>query len=353
MIIEMLKNIWPINKLYNLSDRVYQLKSQYLELCEANEKLQKENESLNKKLQVLEEKNNKLEEKNNEFSLEFASYKKEASDYDWFSKFGYDRMISDLQMSCVENILPGNRERLAALKDTNKGESCFIIGNGPSLKAEDLELLKNNNIFCFASKRINLIYDKTSWRPDIWAASDLDYVETYLDEIKEMKGYTKLLCAQVITRQMGIVDDAVYYPFVQMERRPPWFNADIMLGVHFWGTITCKLINFAVYMGFKNIYLLGVDNNWPVRKNEDGKYMYDVNVKSHFDDSYFAGGYSEKLEKNINDMIKSIEYMDASYKSVKWNCEQLGVKIFNSTRGGKLEEFPRIKIEDAINKIQC
>jgi hypothetical protein len=41
MIIEMLKNIWPINKLYNLSDRVYQLKSQYLELCEANEKLQK------------------------------------------------------------------------------------------------------------------------------------------------------------------------------------------------------------------------------------------------------------------------------------------------------------------------
>ena len=39
----MLKNIWPINKLYNLSDRVYQLKSQYLELCEANEKLQKEN----------------------------------------------------------------------------------------------------------------------------------------------------------------------------------------------------------------------------------------------------------------------------------------------------------------------
>ena len=205
MIIEMLKNIWPINKLYNLSDRVYQLKSQYLELCEANEKLQKENESLNKKLQVLEEKNNKLEEKNNEFSLEFASYKKEASDYDWFSKFGYDRMISDLQMSCVENILPGNRERLAALKDTHKGESCFIIGNGPSLKAEDLELLKNNNIFCFASKRINLIYDKTSWRPDIWAASDLDYVETYLDEIKEMKGYTKLLCAQVITRQMGIM----------------------------------------------------------------------------------------------------------------------------------------------------
>ena len=129
----------------------------------------KKNESLNKKTSGIRRKRIiNLKKKNNEFSLEFASYKKEASDYDWFSKFGYDRMISDLQMSCVENILPGNRERLAALKDTHKGESCFIIGNGPSLKAEDLELLKNNNIFCFASKRINLIYDKTSWRPDIW-----------------------------------------------------------------------------------------------------------------------------------------------------------------------------------------
>ena len=26
---------------------------------------------------------------------------------------------------------------------------------------------------------------------------------------------------------------------------------------------------------------LELNNNWPVRKNEDGKYMYDVNVKSH------------------------------------------------------------------------
>ena len=93
------------------------------------------------------------------------------------------------------------------------------MSNGPSLKAEDLELLKNN-IFLLCFKRINLIYDKTSGDRISGLHPILDYVETYLDEIKEMKGYTKLvLCAQVITRQMGIVDDAVYYPFVQMERR--------------------------------------------------------------------------------------------------------------------------------------
>jgi uncharacterized Rossmann fold enzyme len=33
-------------------------------------------------------------------------------------------------------------KRLKALKDLHRGKRCFIIGNGPSLKAEDLEMLK-------------------------------------------------------------------------------------------------------------------------------------------------------------------------------------------------------------------
>ena len=32
--------------------------------------------------------------------------------------------------------------RLAALKDSRKGERCFIIGNGPSLKQTDLSRLE-------------------------------------------------------------------------------------------------------------------------------------------------------------------------------------------------------------------
>ena len=39
-------------------------------------------------------------------------------------------------------------------------------------------------------------------------------------------------------------------------------------------------------------------------------------------------------------MIKSIEYMDASYKSVKWNCEQHGELKYLIRRGGEeIEEF--------------
>ena len=54
---------------------------------------------------------------------------------------------------------PWRREsirRLAALKDTHKGQRAFIIGNGPSLKQTDLTKLKNE--FTFGMNRIYLMF---------------------------------------------------------------------------------------------------------------------------------------------------------------------------------------------------
>lgn len=40
-----------------------------------------------------------------------------------------------------------NEEKLLQLKGKYNGKIAFIIGNGPSLRMEDLETLKNNHIF--------------------------------------------------------------------------------------------------------------------------------------------------------------------------------------------------------------
>ena len=37
--------------------------------------------------------------------------------------------------------------RLAALRDRHRGERCFILGNGPSLKRTDLSKLRNETTF--------------------------------------------------------------------------------------------------------------------------------------------------------------------------------------------------------------
>ena len=92
----------------------------------------------------------------------------EYKNQEWFTKFGFDNMISELQLNAVEQVVPGNRKRLEALKDTHIGETCFVIGNGPSLKARNIDKLKENRIFCFASKGIYNIFEETQWRPQIY-----------------------------------------------------------------------------------------------------------------------------------------------------------------------------------------
>lgn len=380
----MLKNIWPFSKYYRLKDEISKLN---FIIKNQNDDLKKDINDINNKLissenNLLFQINNLREKKNilqtnfrniseeldgiyhlilkcqkeilnlqdtiDKKQKKFEEYKKYISDDLWFTKYGYDWMISDLQMRCIEEVIPGNREKLLSLKNTHIGETCFVIGNGPSLQAKDLSKLKENNIFCFASKRINLIFDETDWRPDIWGVSDLDYIQLYKDEISKLKGFPKLICAQSVIKHDIIIDDALYYPFIQMERQPPWFNADIMRGVHFWGTITCKLINFAVYMGFKKIYLLGVDHTFPIMKNKDGKLLGDPTKMEHFSKFYHSEEEIKQVVKNVDDIIKSKEYMDQSYHSVKWYCEQLGVEIINATRGGELEEFTRISFDDVF-----
>ena len=54
-------------------------------------------------------------------------------------------------------------EKLKSLKDQHKGERCFIVATGPSLRIEDLNLLRNE--FTFSMNSIFLLFDETDWRP--------------------------------------------------------------------------------------------------------------------------------------------------------------------------------------------
>jgi hypothetical protein len=73
---------------------------------------------------------------------------------------------------------------LKSFKNTHTGKRCFIIGNGPSLKAEDLEQLKNEITFAF--NRIYYIFDQTSWRPTYYCAEDNKIILKSKVEIDEL-----------------------------------------------------------------------------------------------------------------------------------------------------------------------
>ena len=56
---------------------------------------------------------------------------------------------------------------IKTMKDTHKGEICFIVATGPSLTFEDLDLLADSGIFSFGMNSCVLAFDNTRWVPNL------------------------------------------------------------------------------------------------------------------------------------------------------------------------------------------
>ena len=75
-------------------------------------------------------------------------------------------------------------DELKKYKNIHQGQRCFIIGTGPSLTTDDLELLKDE--ITFGSNRIFEIYSRTDWRPTYYMNQDFQLIEKYADEIEKL-----------------------------------------------------------------------------------------------------------------------------------------------------------------------
>ena len=88
-----------------------------------------------------------------------------------------------------ESFFNDNKE-LRRFKDKFKGKRCFVIGAGPSLRMEDLDVLAEHNEICFASNKIYLAFERTSWRPDFYMVCDFNVYRSCYDEIKKISNAT-------------------------------------------------------------------------------------------------------------------------------------------------------------------
>jgi len=97
-------------------------------------------------------------------------------------------------------------------------------------------------------------------------------------------------------------------------------------------------MQIALYMGFNQIYLLGVDHNYQCIIDENGNIIEDKNAKD-----YFCEDYDLNIkEQVVHDMGKNTR----AYRDVKRYCDDTKCAvIYNSTRGGKLEVFKRVDFD--------
>lgn len=222
-------------------------------------------------------------------------------------------------------------QKIKSFKNKHIGERCFIVGTGPSLNIEILEKLKNEKTFSMNS--IVLSFEKTTWRPTYYVIQDgraFKILEKYLNN-----EYLKTIFVGISYRKNGIrisrlINKYIVFPLYEVFEE--WnekigFSTDVYERIYDGYTVTYSVLQLASYMGFKEIYLLGIDCDYT---SEGKKHVVE----------YVENKNSEK-EENL---------MLESYKIAKRKAALYGVKIYNASRKGKLDLFDRVDLDDVIGK---
>lgn len=233
---------------------------------------------------------------------------------------------------------------LARLQDRHAGRRAFVIGTGRSLRMADLERLKNE--VTLASNRIYVCFDQTDWRPTYYATTYLEMNPGFYAEIARIERSVKLL-PLAARRACVPVPGAIYFRHTHEEFYPnlPRFSTNALETVWWGGTITYILIQFAVFFGVREIYLLGVDFDYGQPPAPPDVKPGDPFVVAEKDVSHFHPAYVRPGEKTYYPVLHLHEL---AYRAAKIGVESVGGRIYNATRGGKLEVFQRVNFDDVV-----
>ena len=230
--------------------------------------------------------------------------------------------------------------RILKFKEKYHGKRCFLIGNGPSLKAEDLTKVHENNEITFSFNRIYNIFDDTEWRPDFYVSQDEKMLSGCVDIVDSLELPVKFIPIQMHWYHGIDVHDALYFNMNWQTLDNPenyLFSDNIEHEIACASTGMYTAAQLAAYMGFSEIYLIGVDHHFQISQNNKGEIIVDNTVKDYFSEKY----NEDKEQLYIPNTEKSTE----TYVAMKMRCSERGIKVYNATRGGKLEVFPRIEFD--------
>ncbi len=211
---------------------------------------------------------------------------------------------------------------------SGQGKRCFIIATGPSLTWEDLRKLRYEDTFGMNS--LCKAFPQLGWETTYFGIQDGKVYKNFVNDIANLSdtiifygGTAKV--KNNITEKCRYSINYLNHRF-KLQTRSAKFRGDCYLEVFDGYSISYSLLQLAVYMGYKEIYLIGQDCN------------YSGGEKTHFIDN------GNKGTKDVGDR------MIYAFGEAKKYCDAHGVNVYNATRGGMLEVFPRVDLDEVLKR---
>lgn len=251
-------------------------------------------------------------------------------------------------------------------KNIHIGKRCFILGNGPSLKTENLSLLRNEYVFTVNqftrnSQAINIKPNFHVWADANFFAKGYD--TSAMEELNDVMK-TIINCNPNVE---------VFYPLNQQEfveyhhfneimsvnyfcsrldfKKTLHQDIDLTHFIPGFGTVVQYAMAIAVYMGFKEIYLLGCDNTGllvtiksALKQNDDSDYAYHMTINE-------KKRMEQLIEKNsLEAYVKAFLETIECYRLWSRYCSDRDIKLVNCSSTTVIDSIERMSLCEVLKQ---
>jgi hypothetical protein len=250
-------------------------------------------------------------------------------------------------------------------KNSHEKQRCFILGNGPSLKNENLLLLQGECVFTVNQiarhedfESINPTYH--FWAdPSFFQDNDTKEDEELISTMKNTNlGENKPICFFPVEQL-----DFIRKHNIEKDIKVCFFKSGLIFHDSFkkaidytkfvpgFGTVVQWCITMAVYMGFREIYLLGCDNtglmctfNSALKRNNNEYYGYEIteNEQRRMEKLLDVN----KLEAYVQSYLNTLK----DYRRLYLYCARLGIKLINCSSETVIDSIPRKSLSEVLMK---
>lgn len=244
----------------------------------------------------------------------------------------------------IQSILNKNRK----FKNIHTGKRLFVLCCGPSIQKMNLTVLKDEITMAVHSFYLHKdIYDiqPKYYCNAQWGYNEKMTKELELQYIKELKRHVgksqyffSVMEKDLIEKSSIFQSEELNYYFYGINSFL-YEDIDICQGIMPPQSVSILCLQLALYMGFKEIYLLGTEHD--TLNSNYYKHFYSVS------DSIISKESEETDEDgNLNDTFEHqlfcIYNLWEQYKVIKKIAEKNNIKIYNATLGGRLDLFERV-----------
>lgn len=241
-----------------------------------------------------------------------------------------------LLLFCLQNRAKESRRLLNSIKDSHKGERIFIVCNGPSLTAADLDKIAGSGDKSFGSNSIDKIFSQTVWRPDYYCVTDESYQYSLLGAMNNVPAVLKFFRKESYITTRRVESQSVWLN-VDGDKSlldNPAFAEDVTDICYGIASVTYVMLQIAVHMGFREIYIIGCDNRYSAERMQDGT------IVNHGGPSHFGGADNVVYQRGV-----AVFEMNRAFAYAAEYAARHDIKIYNATRGGYMEAFPRVDFD--------